>query len=186
MGLAYSAVFSQNGIWILGPVYTVEIREGDMESLLQAYSLSDQNMAALIDNLKNVPMVSTSSLFEKTIMLHRLLTGELTSISDLNYHRTEVRVHSQKKELAERSHVSYNVEKKLLDHVRQGNPDYKRSLSSAATKSTGTRLKRSDPIAQAKYSVTTFITLCSRAAIEGGLPADTAYTLFDTYMSTLC
>ena len=37
----------------------------------------------------------------------------------------------------------------------------------------------------AKYSVVAFITLCTRAAIEGGLSSQIAYTLSDTYTQSV-
>ncbi|MCI6115813.1 MAG: AraC family transcriptional regulator, partial [Spirochaetales bacterium] len=37
----------------------------------------------------------------------------------------------------------------------------------------------------AKYSVVAFITLCTRAAIEGGLSSEMAYTLSDTYIQSV-
>ena len=46
-------------------------------------------------------------------------------------------------------------------------------------------MKSTDPIRQAKYSVVAFITLCTRAAIEGGLSSEIAYTLSDTYAQSV-
>ncbi len=185
MGLMFSAVFGEKEIWFLGPVYSVEVNEQDIEKLLIPYQLKPQTSVALIDNLRQVPMVSSYNLFEKTIMLHRLITGELTSVSDLRYHITKKEQKKTDTEPKEIRHAPHLAEKQLLENVRRGNLDYRKALSKAATVSPGIRAKTGDPVRQAKYSVIAFITLCSRAAIEGGLPSDTAYTLSDTYSTAL-
>lgn len=73
------------------------------------------------------------------------------------------------------------TEKKLLDMVRTGNLEYHTALAEAGAVSPGIRVGSADPIRQAKYSVVAFITLCTRAAIEGGLSSEIVYTLSDTY-----
>ena len=184
MGLMFSAVFGEKDIWFLGPVYTVDVTERDIEKLLIPYHLKPTTTAALIDNLRQVPMVSTSGMLEKTLMLHRLITGELTTVSDLRYHVAEER---RKKAEIDRpaGHAPILAEKQLLDNVRTGNLDFRKALTKAAAVSSGIRVRTGDPVRQAKYSVIAFITLCSRAAMEGGLPADTAYTLTDTYSTAI-
>lgn len=185
MGLMFSAVFGEKNVWFLGPVYTVEVNEQDIEKLLIPYHLSKKTAAALIDNLRQVPMVSSSGLFEKTLMLHRLVTGELTDISDLRYHVSEGKRKETEPDLLRAKHAPSLAEKQLLENVRTGNLDYRTALSRAAVVSPGIRVRTGDPLRQARYSVIAFITLCSRAAMDGGLPADTAYTLSDTYSAAL-
>lgn len=65
--------------------------------------------------------------------------------------------------------------------VRTGNLNYHEVLAAAGAVSPGIRTRSSNPVRQAKYSVVAFITLCTRAAIEGGLSSECAYTLSDTY-----
>lgn len=185
MGLMFSAVFGEKAVWFLGPVYTVDVSIRDIEKLLIPYHLKPQTSAALIDNLRQVPMVASSSLFEKTLMLHRLITGELTTVSDLRYHMTEEKKKQTEADAEGTRHAPHSAEKLLFDQIRQGNLNYGKVLSNAATVSPGVRARTGDPVRQAKYSVIAFITLCSRAAIDGGLPSDTAYTLADTYSTAL-
>ncbi len=185
MGFMYAAVFGEKEIRVLGPVYTLDLSERDLRRLLKPYKLKDETQDALLDNLKKVPMISSSSLFEKTLMLHELATQETLGFSDLRYHADYVHVARVGTDDPDRGHSPILNEKRLLDAVREGNENYHEVLSEAAMHSHGIRAKTGDPLRQAKYSVVAFITLCSRAAIEGGLPVDTAYTLSDTYTTSL-
>lgn len=69
----------------LGPIYTIELTENDMKKMLKPYNLSIFNTNALIVNLKLVPFVSSTSLFEKTLGMHKLLVGEVTDVSNFRY-----------------------------------------------------------------------------------------------------
>ena len=182
MALMFCAVFGPKSIWMLGPVYTMQITEGKLRESLTAYHLKQETEEALIDNLMNVPLVPSVDLFEKTLMLHRLVREELVEVSDFRYH--VLRRENDQQDNQEK-HAPLMVEQALLDNVRKGNLNYQQSFTRAATASPGIRAQTGDSLRQAKYSVVAFITLCCRAAIEGGLPSDTAYMLQDTYTTSL-
>lgn len=76
----------------------------------------------------------------------------------------------------------WGVEQKLLAMIREGNTNYSSALDSAATISTGVKMKTGDAIRQGKNSIITFVALCSRAAISGGLPTAVSYDLCDFYI----
>jgi len=69
--------------------------------------------------------------------------------------------------------------------VREGNLNYAEALEDSASLSTGVRISGRDPVQQMQFSCVTFVGLCTRAAIEGGLPADTAYTVGDAYLQQI-
>ena len=183
MALMFSAVFGEKEIWMLGPVYAAQVTDQDLRSLLVPYHLKEQTQADLIKNLLLVPLVPSVNLFEKTLMLHQLINDTLIEVSDFRYHVIRHERGSVRQE--EQAHSPLIVEQALLDHVRKGNLNYQRAFTRAATASPGIRVQTGNPIRQAKYSVVAFITLCCRAAIEGGLPADTAYMLQDNYTTNL-
>ena len=182
MALMFAAVFAEKEIWMLGPVYTAQITEEALKRLLAPYHLGEETQGTLVGNLMRVPLVPSVNLFEKTIMLQRLVTGKLVDVSDFRYH---VITRESADQRNSEEHSPLIVEQALLDNVRKGNLEYQKDFTRAATMSPGIRARTGDPIRQAKYSVVAFITLCCRAAIEGGLPSDTAYMLQDTYTTSL-
>lgn len=70
----------------------------------------------------------------------------------------------------------------LLRAVREGDINYKRIMNQANNVSSGIPVISKDSLRQAKTSVIVFTSLCARAAIEGGLSPDQAYSLGDSYI----
>ena len=182
--------------YALGPIFTGEVSRQSMELLLQPFRLSVTNKNWLMNCLEMIPGISTVVFFQQIIMLHYYVTGETIRISDFVYHNSKQGSGDEEQdfEVADQNktrkkeilpHSPLVVENALLDMVRTGNLEYHSALADAGASSPGIRTKGGDPICQAKYSVVAFITLCSRAAIEGGLSSECAYTLCDTYTQSV-
>lgn len=73
------------------------------------------------------------------------------------------------------------AEQTFLSMIREGNPDYRRALGKSMTLSSGMKVELGDMLRANKNNLLVLLTLCSRAAIEGGLNPSTAYTLNDYY-----
>lgn len=196
MGVVWSVVFSVEGqahtaeAYVLGPVYTGNVSSQTTLHLLESLNLSLEKKWQLIDCLSYVPTLSTVTFFQLTVMLHYYVCGEVIKISDFSYFNPGIpesyrQGNSGGQEKMQRPHAPHITEKTLMDMVRTGNLEYHEALSFAGSVSPGIRTKSSDPIRQAKYSVVAFITLCTRAAIEGGLSTECAYTLSDTYTESV-
>ena len=194
LGLMWGIVEQKTGMpenigefYVLGPVVNKEFTTQMMESMIAPYNLSVQNKWNLIGELRKIPKLTTVIFFQQIIMLHYYVNGKKVRISDFDYHtpRQEKNLRKEMEEHTEIPHVMPLTEKKLLDMVRTGNLEYHTALAEAGSVSPGIRVKSADPIRQAKYSVVAFITLCTRAAIEGGLSSQIAYTLSDTYTQSV-
>lgn len=85
------------------------------------------------------------------------------------------------------AHISYQDEQILLNHIRTGNLEDLQDSHSLGRASDLQRLGRmSDSLLkQLEYACCSFITLATRAAVEGGLDADTAYSISDIYLQRL-
>lgn len=75
----------------------------------------------------------------------------------------------------------YRFEKELVMMIRQGSLAALDALDQGALISGGVNANLSDSLQQARYSCVMLITICSRAAIDGGLSPDIAYSLCDLY-----
>ena len=194
LGLMWGIVEQKTGkpenigdFYVLGPVVNKELTTQMMESMLIPYDLSVQNKWYLINELHRIPKITTVIFFQQIIMLHFYVNQTKVRISDFDYHTPIQRDNRRRKpEVSEDvPHATPLTEKKLLDMVRTGNLEYHTALAEAGSVSPGVRVKSADPIRQAQYSVVAFITLCTRAAIEGGLSSEIAYTLSDTYTQSV-
>lgn len=194
IGLMWGVVEQRTGkpedvgdFYILGPVLNKELSTQMLGELLAPFDLSLPNKWELIENLSVLPCISTVIFFQQVIMLHYYVNGQKVRISAFDYYtpRQESRISGTPEVREDIPHATPLTEKKLLDMVRTGNLEYHTALAEAGAASPGIRAKSSDPIRQAKYSEVAFITLCTRAAIAGGLSSEIAYTLSDTYTQSV-
>lgn len=188
IGTMWAVVFlkGEKGVpekyYAIGPVFTGETSRQSLENFVEPLKLSMKNKWALIECMEHIPYAATTAFFQHTVMLHYYVTGKKTQISDFIYYSTKQEESvRQSVDWEHAQHAPHINEKKLLDMVRTGNLDYHSVLAEAGLASPGIRTKSGHPVRQAKYSVVAFITLCTRAAIEGGLSSESAYTLSDTY-----
>ena len=73
----------------------------------------------------------------------------------------------------------------MVRMVREGDLNYKAHMNRLAMTGSVGKLANGDPLRHAKNAVITCITLFSRAAIEGGMPSETALRLSDHYYQAL-
>lgn len=178
------------GIHVIGPAFTTDASRAYLNQLTDRHNLSINYKRALVGCLESIPVVPVNTYCEYGIMLHYCLTGERISQSEL-YYQTEgsyaVSISSLSDgEQPPRNHAGvWQAEQQMLKMVEEGNLNYKRALQNASQLSSGVKIRLGNPLRQAKDSILIFITLCSRAAIRGGLSPETAYTLQDLYTQNL-
>lgn len=180
-----------HGIYVLGPVFTAETSTKKQEQLLHQFSshLSGEWQAEFLGQLRSTPVLSISLFFQYALMLHYALTEERITNSEIHF---QEQTSTTGKSTDSNSGVSvrdrsqtWKVEQMLLDMVRQGNINFKEVKASAPMLSDGVKIRIDDSLRQAKDSVLIFISLCTRAAIEGGLSPEKAYTVGDMYIQSL-
>ena len=76
----------------------------------------------------------------------------------------------------------YRAEKAMLQMVRDGDINYQRVFQNSVALSPGVPVRGKDPLRQTKTSVIVFTSLVCRAAMEGGLSPEIAYSLGDSYI----
>lgn len=74
------------------------------------------------------------------------------------------------------------AEQGLLQMVRTGDLNYRQALSASVGISAGVPVQSDDALRQSKTSVIVFTSIVCRAAIEGGLSPEEAYSLGDHYI----
>ena len=145
--------------------------------------------------LRQIPCLSLPSLLKKCIFLNYYLHEETISLDQLTsvgqtfsendvttdasllleetYHKKENEQHNQ----------TYILEEQLLKLVRTGNCEgFKEFMYSESNFHIG--VTGSTALRQLKNNIIITTTLCTRAAIEGGLDYDTAYQLSDYFIQS--
>lgn len=186
---------SENRHLVFGPVTTVPYSDSDLQHLYKDYMVSNDSRSDFNSFLRQIPCLSLSSLLKKCIFLNYCLHEEILSLEELTsvgQAESENNVTSdasllleetyQKKE-NEQHNQTYILEEQLLRLVRTGNCEgFKRFAYSESNFHIG--VTGSTALRQLKNNIIITTTLCTRAAIEGGLDYDTAYQLSDYFIQS--
>ncbi|GEM_PF-4974378 len=171
---------------VMGPIYMNESSPRQMRRIIDSQTQPVDIRKRVFEALDDIPTIPSNVLFQLALMLHCCLTGSKAAISDIQRPRVPEKTKTPlpKEREEQLSHAGVlQVEKMLLDAVRTGSMDFQSALDSASLVSSGVRMKGTDNLRAGKDSIITLIALASRAAISGGLPADIAYTMSDTYIT---
>lgn len=176
---------------ILGPFLISRFQEpvGEADVRLKNKNTTQLWMERLNECLTLLSVVSIQSYTQYAIMLHKLVNDELVSEASISHQPPPVttRLPESVKEkntpkIKDRMHI-YMVERSLLQAVREGDED-SAAAASLQTRKHVDRVREytGNPLLDLKIGCTTFIAVCVRAAIEGGLSPSVAYPLGDRYI----
>lgn len=168
------------GVFLLGPFFIYEVSTAQIENELRHRKLSEAIVKTICALLRELPVISHNRVIEYTLMLHCCITGKKLRMDDIRLH-AQVGMHSLPPEEAEGIHGTYEAEQEMLRLVREGDLNYKAHTTKIATTGNAGQIGGGNALRQIKNLVLVNITLISRAAMEGGLPPETAYTISDRY-----
>lgn len=178
---------------VLGPVFETEISQISFRKQMDILKMPVSSQINFLKMTKDIPILSVQQLFHYIAMFHyaifdhtitydrfllrgnRLQTTPNTAVPDLN----KFNIPS--------SHGSQLHEKILLKNVREGNIHYAQSYTNILPIQNFTvgTLCPGDPLRQAKDCTIVYVALVTRAAVEGGLSVENAYSLSDYYIQNI-
>lgn len=182
---------------VLGPLFTDAISKAAITKRLNAFRIPLNWKANFEQLITNFPAVPWNIICQYAIMLHYITTNERISISDFSYHSIQgTAKQSNNPPISasptdsdtrdkEKDSLVWGIEQALLNNIREGNLNYHKALSLAMSSSSGVNIKAGNPLRQAQDSGIVFCALCARAAINGGLSAETAYTIQNIYSQNI-
>ncbi|MBR3350426.1 MAG: hypothetical protein IKG55_10175, partial [Solobacterium sp.] len=163
-------------IFVIGPVRYSHPDEKQFSTDLHAAAPGYANLSwisFLCAHTDELPVVSYAVFTRYVIMIHNVLTGSqagLDALYDLSGQDGEIK----EKQAGERNRMQiWMNEQAMLKMVREGNINYHEALKESAGLSGGVQMHGRDPLRQMKTSIIVFVTLVSRAAMEGGLSPET-------------
>ena len=172
-------------MYVIGPVFSHNVSKRDIETGCRHYEGEDITLAwkhRLINAYEEVPIVQHILFTRYLLMLHYCLTGEKLDASDTTIQQSFA--NAAPSAAGRDRHRGWMSEQALLHMVRNGDLNYKNALNDSLLISEGVPVHGKDPLRQAKTSVIVFTSIVCRAAIEGGLPPEAAYSLGDSYMQS--
>lgn len=189
LGTLWGAVFGNKEndaqIYLLGPILNAALSDKQIKEAAHRLVQDPSQFDVFQTIMESLPVVPLTTLQNFILMIHRCVTGDVVEPSDIQYQQQKAPVKQGLKMENKDRNQTYMAERQLLYHVREGDMNYKQAQVRAASVSAGLGVSTREPIRQAILSVTIFTSLCTRAAIEGGLSPDTAYTVGDAYIQSI-
>jgi len=173
---------------VIGPAYLTEISYAVIESMINQSYPPEYDLPfkrELIRFMANLPVVSPAIISRFALMLHYIVHDEKLGPSDIvSKTGSAFQITPDGNSMLDQRRVS-QTEETLIRMVRDGDLNYKSALDRAASVGSGLTYHLKDPLRHAKNSSLIFTALCSRAAIDGGLPGDLAYALSSSYLQSI-
>mgnify|MGYP001046750891 CR=1 FL=1 len=194
-GLMWAAAFERDGdellrIHVLGPVFTTEPTMSDFYHSLSTSDITPHWRPKLIRIFQRVPVITYTTFSQQTVMLHYCVTGEKIITTDITFQQlggpsAGEPPSADSERRSDRTRL-YMAEQAMLHMIREGNLDYEDALHTTSnTSSQSSQNLAGSALQKAKVSRIVFATLCSRAAMEGGLSPEVAYTRADNYIQDI-
>lgn len=178
-------------IHLLGPFFAGETHPVDLDSLYHNISKKSsaawkQAFQAAVDSL---PALSRPLYCQIALSLYYLVTGKTTKTEQIQYLVQRQQVPDGFSNLTTRKPPKdrieiYWIERALLNAVREGDIEGG-SVMNKASNIGRVRDYTDDPHRNVQIACTTFVALCTRAAIEGGLSTTLSYGLGDAYIKSI-
>lgn len=176
---------------VVGPSLSDSISLTHMEEIVadfqkgSAMTLSLAVQRELVRALERTHYMTPTIMNQIALYLHNILTGEKLGISSIGFaDAAAARPGSRKASPKDRNKV-WLTEQGLMRMVREGDLNYMQAMDNSNSVSDGVGISSGSGLRKAKYSVIVFISLCVRAAIEGGLSPEVAYSLGDAYIQAV-
>lgn len=181
-------VYQEDGfqkMYVIGPVFSHNVSLRDIENGFGHYAEQPISLALkrrLLSAYSEIPIVQNILFTKYLLMLHYCLSGEKLSASDTAIQQSfsDAAPSDAKRD----RHRTWKAEHALLEMVRNGDLNYKNALDNVLLISNGVPVQSHDPLRQAKTSAIVFTSIVCRAAIEGGISPEEAYSLGDSYIQS--
>ncbi|MDL2327546.1 AraC family transcriptional regulator [Ruminococcaceae bacterium OttesenSCG-928-A11] len=191
LGLVWAVAYEKNQgnlhrFFVFGPVFTADASFVGIHKALKHYGKLELSMTWMSEferALERLPVVPSIIMTRYAMMFHYFVTEKKISPSDV--FRWDANIEPELGDMPIRDrHQVWQNEKEMLRMVREGDINYQKALDASSMLSSGVPIKGTEPLRQIKTSLTVFTSLCTRAAIEGGLSPEQAYSLGDAYIQT--
>jgi AraC-like DNA-binding protein len=170
-------------IYVLGPFFLYDVTASQIESELHRRKLLPEVRKHMMDFVRSLPVISLNRALEYAQMLHFCISGSKIFAGDIPFLGGQPDT-PQEAELST-IHGTYEAEKEMIRLVREGDLDYKKHMKVIASTGRVGNIADGTALRQLKNMLIVNITLFSRAAMDGGLPPETGYTLSDRYLQAV-
>lgn len=192
----YGVVNSGHIKIVVGPTRQIIETEQELRELAFRLGLSGEEADDMISGVRSIVRMPVESVLQMLCTVNYVLNDEKLNLRDIGIHeqeQTELVLRQEQKHAREKlsaasqsvqpplEHNTYDIERLLLRMVRKGDTAALREWLAAAPAIRG-GIVAGEPLRQRKNLFIVTVTLASRAAIQGGMQVDDAFTLSDSYI----
>ncbi len=170
---------------IAGPVLNEKMHEGTINNIIRLNKLPIKIKGRLISYFEDLLILDTNRCYYCGKLLEFLYGGSITEDTRSDYSKENTVISDGyfaemiKNREALFHHPPYFLEQELLSKIKSGNMNETMALLSEINSLKRTRLSK-DAMRSVKNSLICSVTLFTRAAIEGGVMPEAAFTLSDS------
>lgn len=192
----YGVVNSGRTKIVVGPTRQVVETEQELRKLAFRLDLSGEDADAMISGVRSIVRMPVESVLQMLCTINYILNAEKLELKDISIHeqeQAELIVRQERRQAQEKlsaaspelqppaEHNTYDIEQRLLRMVRKGDTPALREWFATAPAIRG-GVVAGEPLRQRKNLFIVTVTLVSRAAVQGGMQVDDAFTLSDSYI----
>ncbi|CQR54259.1 helix-turn-helix domain-containing protein [Paenibacillus riograndensis] len=180
------------GAIVIGPSLYAPLTEENAGILLRDHNIPAGGQEAWLQYYRSLPVLDRMRLYHAAILLYTLATGQALSISELLQDSQPLQT-AQLKDSAPDLNLSYrreniwlhhdpSQERELFRHIRSGDKGGLLQTHAGFNEDQYGLLSKTSQLRSKKNLAISSITLATRAAIDGGLFWEIAYTLSDFHI----
>ena len=178
-----------HNIYLVGPFFLdYKDPESSADRMAQT-DLTQEAQAALQAALPTLPVLSSETLVQYAVILHYCIRQERLAPSEVVHYvaRPKTRKHSKSVETNqfEKSSGRWSMEQELLNRIRRGDLSAGEVLTNAGPGQSVQAFGNVQNLYAMRLNLHQLLTLVSRAAVDGGLPQRTAFSLCSDYRCRL-
>ncbi|MGN0185229.1 MAG: helix-turn-helix domain-containing protein [Aristaeellaceae bacterium] len=193
----YGIVNSGSTKIVIGPSRQVSGNDQQLRELAFQADVPTEDLEEFVDGMKSIVCMPLESMMQMLCTINYILNGEKLELKDITIYESEQadlkRLLEQQRsaralaplppdeETQLHEHNTYSQEQQLLRMVRKGDTASLRQWIASAPAIRGGTLAE-DQLRQMKNTFVVTATLVSRAAIQGGLSTEDAFSLSDAYI----
>lgn len=180
---------------VVGPTRQVTETNQELRELAFQADLSGEDADAMISGVRSIVRMPAESVLQMLCTINYVLNGEKLELKDISIHdreQAELVTRQERRQAQEwlaaavqtqprMEHNTYDLEQLLLRMVRKGDTTALREWIATAPAVRG-GIVAGEPLRQRKNLFIVTVTLVSRAAVQGGMQVNDAFTLSDSYI----
>ena len=185
----YGVVNCEDVKLILGPTRRVANSDQELHELAFRADVAPEDVGAFVEGMRSIVPTPLESVLQMLCTVNYILSGEKLGLKDVviyDAEQSELRERSARKDASAHEspaapHDTYELEQTLMSMISRGDSAALHEWTSAAPAVRGGILALEE-LRQMKNTFVVTATLVSRAAIRGGMTAEDALSLSDSFI----